>query len=158
MSSSLFKAILRQDVPNLEAKVVAGLMPPHLLGFRLALTKPTRRGRFLQNGHRSLPGPILPTRMVCGNSGPQECFRNRLSNASKTLNQRPTFSPRCVHSLCKVSWPMGKALWGATSTCASVPGSSHARPLTPDSAHKFGTPCIKTDSARFSLQWWYCIH
>jgi hypothetical protein len=30
-----------------------------------------------------------------------------------------------------VSWPVGEALWSATSSCATVPGSIHLRPLTP---------------------------
>jgi hypothetical protein len=40
-----------------------------------------------------------------------------------------------------------KALWSTTSACASVPGS-RVRPLTPDSAPKFGTPCLKNLALR----------
>jgi hypothetical protein len=60
----------------------------------------------------------------------------------KTLEQRPTSSPWWVHSLWEVSWPVGKALWSTTSACASAPGDSSVRPLTPDLAPKFGTPCL----------------
>ena len=44
-----------------------------------------------------------------------------------------------------VSWPVGKVLWSTTCTsaCAIVPGSSRVRPLTPDSAPKLGTSCLK---------------
>jgi hypothetical protein len=36
---------------------------------------------------------------------------------------------------------VGKALWSTTSACASVPDSSHVRPLTPDSAPKLLLSC-----------------
>jgi hypothetical protein len=36
-----------------------------------------------------------------------------------------------------------KVLWSTASACAGVLGSSHVRPLTPDTAPKLGTPCLK---------------
>ena len=61
----------------------------------------------------------------CDNSGHQKCSRMielRLSNATITLDQRPTFSPRCDRPSWEASWPVCKVLWSITSACASVPG------------------------------------
>ena len=47
---------------------------------------------------------------------------------------------------------MGKALWSTTSACASVPGSRRVRPLTPDFASKFGTPCLNNTMRQRSVR------
>ena len=52
----------------------------------------------------------------------------------------------------EVLWPVGKALWSTTSACASVPGSSRVRPLTPDSAPKLQTPCLEIPAPHADLK------
>jgi hypothetical protein len=64
---------------------------------------------------------------ILGIRNASETFEYRHSNASNTLDQHPTCSPRCVHPLLEASWPVCKVLWSTTSACASMRGS-----LTPD--------------------------
>jgi hypothetical protein len=57
-------------------------------GSKDGLLKPTRRGRILQKGHFSLPGPILPTRSM---------WQRRKMRARKTWKMLPRLSGPRLH-------------------------------------------------------------
>ena len=60
-----------------------------VFGALVCILKPTRRGRILQKGGFSLPGPILTTRSMW-QFWASETPPKRLSNASVTLQKRST--------------------------------------------------------------------
>jgi hypothetical protein len=123
---------------------------PHILGPRLRLKKPTRRGRVLMNEGFSLFGPILPTTSVwrfCAS----ETLQQRSGNASVTLQKRSTsagtsglhmfFDVFIHHRRFHGQWARCcGALLARVRACLAA---ARVRQLTPDTAPKLGTPCLK---------------